>query len=142
MLAPRGHQREVLDERPPERDVQDLHAPAHAEDRQLAVERPLDEVELERVAVRLGRAQALVRLLSVEPRVDVATAAEDKPVAQIEHVVEDLLDPRESHRGAAGERDRALEPDPLVVAEVVEADREADQRLPRPLHLDTYIGGF
>ena len=100
---------------------------------------PTHELELEGVPERIGLAQPLVRLLSVEGRVDVPAACEDEPIAESEHVVEGLRDAGEGQWDPAGEHDRAREADPLVVAEVEEADRETDQRLPRPFHLDTYI---
>ena len=85
MLGPRV-ERDVLDERSAERDVQDLDPAAHAEDRQAAVERPLDELELEGVALRVGRREKLVRLLAVRRRLDVAAAAEEDAVAGVEHL--------------------------------------------------------
>ena len=112
MLGPLGLQAHVLDQRPPERDVEDLDAAAHAQDRQPAVERPLDELELVGVAARLGRREVLRRLLSVEARLDVPAAAESDPVAGVEGIVEEgAVHARQDERDAAGERERTLEPD-------------------------------
>jgi hypothetical protein len=53
-------------------------------------------------------------------------------------VVHALGDAGERQGDAARERDRSLEPDALVVAEVVEAHRQADARFGSGAHLDTY----
>ena len=143
MLGPLGLERGVLDESAAERDVQDLDSAAHTEDWQAALERSLDELELEGIAPRLGDAQVLGRRLAVEARVDVPAAAEQDPVAGVERVFEVAADARQHHPDAAGERQRLLEADAAVVAEVVQAQREADNRFPRPAgHADTYIRGL
>ena len=133
MLGPLGLHGDVLDERAAERDVEDLDPAAHAEDGQAAVERALGELELEGVAERLGRREVLGRLLPVARGVDVAAAAEEDPVAGVQRVLEVPVDAREREADAAGERDRPLVADPGVVAEVVQAQREADDRLLRSL---------
>ena len=143
MLGPLLPERNVLDERAPERDVQDLDAAAHPEDGQPAVERALDELELVGVASRLGRRQVLRRLLAVVAGLDVPAAAERDPGARIEGIVEEgAVHPRQDEGDAARERERTLEADATVVAEVVQAEREADDGFRAlPCHLDTYIRG-
>jgi hypothetical protein len=121
MVGPLRLHGDVLDERAAEGDVQDLDPAAHAEDRQAAVERALGELELERVANRLGRRQVLGRILAVPARVDVA------------------VDARKGEADPAGEGDRALEADPGVVAEVVQAEREPDHRFAPVAHHWTFL---
>ena len=139
MLGPLGLDRHVLDERPAERDVQDLNAPAHAEDREPALERALGQLELELVAQRLGRREVLGRLLPVAARVDVAPAAEEDAVADVERILQVAVHPRERKPDAAHERQRPLEADPGVVAEVVQAEREADHRFALAAHYWTFL---
>ncbi len=91
-----------------------------------AVERALGQLELEGVAHRLGRGEVLGGLLAVAARVDVAAAAEEDPVADVERVLQVAVDPRKREADAAGERERPLEADAGVVAEVVQAQREPD----------------
>ena len=129
MVGPARRERDVLHERAAERDVDHLAAAAHAEQGPLALECALHELELELVAMRVGRAERLVRLLAVTVRVDVPSAADHDRVDEVERVVEDGVEAAERERDPAGERDRSLEADALVVAEVVVADREADHRL-------------
>ena len=79
------HARQVLDQRPALRDVHHLHAPADPQERDVALDRPPRERDLEVVALgdrvhRLRRA-----LLAVEARVDVGAAREQQPVDEIEH---------------------------------------------------------
>ena len=130
VLGPLGLDRHVLDERAAEGDVEDLDPAAHPEDRQPAVERTLGELELEDVAKRLGRREVLGRLLAVARGVDVPAAAEEDPVAHVERVLEVPVHAREAEADAAGKRDRPLEADRGVVAEVVQPQREADDRFP------------
>jgi hypothetical protein len=69
----------------------------------------------------------LAGLLAVARRLDVAPAAEEDAVAELERVRE--ADAREREADAAGQRERSLEPDGGVIAEVVLAEREADDGL-------------
>ena len=72
-----------------------------------------------------------------------SAAAEQDPVAGVERVFEVAVDARQHHPDAAGERQRPLEADAAVVAEVVQAQREADNRFPRPAgHADTISEGL
>jgi Fe-S oxidoreductase len=88
--------------------------------RALAVERALDELELERVAPRLGIGQVLARRLPVTARVDVAAAAEEDAVAGVEGIVEILaVQLRQHERDATCKRDRALVAHAGVVPEVL-----------------------
>ena len=96
---------------------------------QAAVERSLDELELERVAERIGRPEMLGRILPVATRVDVSSAAEEDPVADVQRIVEVTVDARQREPDAARERQRPLMADSGVVAEVVQPQREADDRL-------------
>ena len=137
VVGPLGLHGDVLDERPSEGDVEDLDAAAHAEDGEAPVEHALGQIELEGVPQRLGGRQVLGRLLAVAPGVDVAAAAEEDPVADFERVLEvPAVDAREREADAAGERDRPLEADAGVVAEVVQAEGEADHRFPRSRPID------
>ena len=129
MVRPFGLHGHVLDERAAERDVEDLDPAAHAEDGQAAVERSLDELELELVAERIGRPEMLGRILPVATRVDVSSAAEEDPVAGVQRIVEVTVDARQGEPDAAGERQRPLVADSGVVAEVVQPQRETDDRL-------------
>ncbi len=131
VLLPLGPERHVLHERAAERDVHDLAAAAHPEQRQAPVDDPLDEVELELVAVRIGQPQSLVGLLAVAVRLDVAPASDHDRVDDVELVVDRSLDAAQDERDAAGHHERPLEADALVVAEVVVAHRQADDRLSR-----------
>ena len=72
---------------PPQRDVDQLHAPADPQHRQVALDRRARERDLERVALghrvdRLG-----VRLLAVGGGVDVGAAGEHQPVDQIQRLL-------------------------------------------------------
>ena len=129
MVRPFGLHGHVLDERAAERHVEDLDPAAHAEDGQAPVERALDELELELVAERIGRPEMLGRILPVATRVDVSSAAEEDPVAGVQRIVEVTVDARQGEPDAAGERQRPLVADSGVVAEVVQPQRETDDRL-------------
>src|SRR5439155_4870164 len=131
---------DVLDEGAAEGDVQHLDPTAHAEDRQLLVERPLDELELEGVPVRVRRGELRVRLLTVASGLDVAAAAEDDAVADLEDVGQvPVGDPRKRQRQPTGEGDGPLEPDGSVLAEVEQADGEAYHGFPRARHYATFL---
>ena len=84
-LLPARIEREVLDERPAERDVDDLDPAAHPEQRQAAVDRPPHEVELELVPVRVARAEQRMRLVAVAMRLDVVAAPDGYGVDHVEH---------------------------------------------------------
>src|SRR3989442_9317168 len=111
VLGPLGDETHVLDERAAESDVQDLDSATHAEDREAPFERALGQLELERVAARLGRHQVVGPLLPVEARVDVASAAEQTPVTGVEGVVEISVDARQDQPDASRKSDRALKAD-------------------------------
>jgi hypothetical protein len=64
-------------------------------------------------------------------RLDVASAADRDRVDDIEHVVDRVLDAAQDERDRAGEHERTLKTDALVVAEIVIADGDADDRLRR-----------
>ena len=134
VLGPLGLDRDVLDERAAEGDVEDLDAAAHAEDGQPAVERALGELELEGVAERLGRRQVLGRLLAVARGIDVAASAEEDPVAGIQRIFEVPVHARKPQPDAARQGHRALEADRGVVAEVVQAQGEPDHRFAPVTH--------
>ena len=104
MLCPFGLERDVLHERAAKRDVQHLDPSAHAQERKTAVDRALDELELERVASRVRVGQVLARLLPVAARVDVAAAAEQDAITGIECVLEVAADPGEPESDPARER--------------------------------------
>ena len=99
------------------------------------VERALDSSSSN--ASRSGSvgAQVLGRLLAVAARVDVAARRRAGSVADVERVVEVAVHARQHEPDPAGERERPLVADSRVVAEVVEAEREADDGLPSaPCH--------
>ena len=139
VLGPLRLDRDVLDERAAEGDVQDLDAAAHPEDGEPAVEHAFGQLELEGVPNRLRRRQMLRGLLPVASRVDVAAAAEEDAVADVERVLDVAVDAREREPDPADERERPLEADPGVVAEVVQAEREADHRFARGRHDWTFL---
>ena len=126
--SPRLHQAQVLHHRPAERHVQHLHAPAAAEHRQAAVDRPLDELELEPVASGVHAPEQGVRLLAVAAGVDVVAGGEHHPGHRVELIVEPPRDAGEDHRHGARHRERALVADARVVAVAVKPGRDADQR--------------
>jgi hypothetical protein len=140
VLGPLVLEGEVLDERASEGDVEDLDPAAHAEDRKPALERALRELELERVPAGLGRGEVVGRLLAVAARVDVAAAAEEDPVARVERVLE--VDPGEREPHAACEGDRPLEAHAGVVAEIVQAERQADHRLTIVRQVNCLLGNI
>ena len=77
--------RDVLDKRAPERHVEHLDTPADAEDRRVASERAVEQLDLECIArrrdpigCRMDRASAVPR------RVDVSAAAEDEAVEKVQ----------------------------------------------------------
>ena len=78
---------QVLDQRPAERDVEQLHAAADAEQRQVALDRPARERDLRRVALGPRPGRAVVRLGAVGGRVEVGAAREDQRVEVVEHLV-------------------------------------------------------
>src|SRR5689334_14834991 len=124
-------QTHVLRERAAERDVENLTAPAHSEDRQVARERGTDERELEGISLRLGGGEQRMRVLAIARRLDVPAGGEHDPVDLIERRLDGIeqLGQRQWHR--AGEEQRALHTDAAVVAEVMKARGHSDQRTPR-----------
>jgi hypothetical protein len=78
--APIALGREVLPERPAERDVEDLQATADAEDGRPDPGRPLDEREVERVPLRPRRHGFVHLRLAVPRRVDVRPARDEQAV--------------------------------------------------------------
>lgn len=80
----RRHQADVLDERPAERHVQHLYAAAHAEDRQLALQRRTHQRQLERIPLRLGGGKQRMRILPVPVRLDVAPGRQHDRVDRVE----------------------------------------------------------
>ena len=65
---------QVLDQRAAPRDVEHLHATADAEDRQVSVERRVDETELGLVAGVVDTSRRGLTLGAVERGVDVSAA--------------------------------------------------------------------
>jgi hypothetical protein len=61
--------------------------------------------------------------------VDVAPAAEENAIAVVQGIVEVAIHPWKPEADAADESERPLKPNARVVAEVVQAQREADYRL-------------
>ena len=110
----------------PERDVEHLGAAADAEQRQAPLERPAGELELEGVTARLGR-RAAGGALAVVHRLDVAAGGEHDRVELLERGVDPLGELGERDREPARLQQRALHAHPAVVAEVVQARRDADQ---------------
>ena len=64
-----------------------LVAEADAEQRQVALERPARQSDLEAVALGDGAARLGVRLVAVRAGIDVGAAGEDQPVDQIDDLV-------------------------------------------------------
>ena len=65
---------------PPRGDVEHLRAAADCEDRQILFHRAAGEIDLELVAPWLGVLHALVAVLAVENRIDVAAAGQQHSV--------------------------------------------------------------
>ena len=132
MAAPFVDEADILDERSAEGDVQNLDPAAHTEHGQALVECTLDELQLELVPLGVGRRELLVRLLSVPLRLDVAAAAEEDAVANLEHLIQvSVPDAGERQRQPACQGDRSLEADACVVREVEQSYGEADDRFLR-----------
>ncbi len=123
-----GEQAHVLGERASERDIQHLHTATDAEQRQAALERPARQLQLEGVTTRLRRCEQRVALLAVAFRFDVAAGREHDRVELLERGVDPCGELGERDRQAAHLQQWALHADPAVVAEVVQARRDADQR--------------
>lgn len=122
---------EVLHQRATEGDVEQLGAAAHAEHRQPAFERGLDQGQLPLVAVRFGLTELGMRVLAVQGRVWVGATCHHQAVETADHV---------DRIGVAGELDRQTTDrgDPLWVLAEVEIDLFAGQCALRqkrdPLH--------
>ena len=102
--------RQVLLERAAVGDVDDLHAAADAEAREVPLGRLAHEQQLEVVAVARRGVGLLVRLLAVRGRVDVGAAGDEHAVEQVEQlrrVLEVGGGRRDQQRAAAGAGDRA-----------------------------------
>jgi hypothetical protein len=96
---------QVLDQRAAERDVQQLHAAADPEHRQVAFQRAQRQRDLRAVAVGPGVGGLGMALDAVGARVDVRAAGEHQAVEAVEHVVGVLFDPgvgRQHQRDGAG----------------------------------------
>ena len=96
---------QVLLDRPARRHVQHLHAAADAEQRQVALERPVPERELEAVPLRTRSAGLRVRPRAVRAGIDVGAAGEDEAVEEVEQLVGRLgrgVVGREQQRDPAG----------------------------------------
>ena len=78
---------QVLLERPAARDVHQLHAPADAEQREVALERAARQRDLERVALRHRALRLRVGAGAVGAGVDVGPAREEQAVEEVEDVV-------------------------------------------------------
>lgn len=124
---PGRHEADVLDERPAERHVEHLDAPAHAEDRQAPINSRLDQSEIERVTLGLGGGEPHVRLLVVTGRLDVASGRQHDRVDDSQRGADRVDQLRQRHRQAAGVQYRSLHAHAAVVAEVVKAGGDADQ---------------
>ena len=119
-----GH---VLHERPAAGDVDQLHPPADAQHRQVALDRGARKRDLERVALghrvdRLG-----VRLLAVAGGVDVSATGEDQTVDKLERRLGILDQPR------VGREHHHQAPRPLHGLDV--AERQQRARWSHTLHL-------
>jgi hypothetical protein len=69
-----------------------------------------------------------VRLLAVAPRLDVASRRQHDRVDRVERGVDRVTELRQRHRQTAGQQQRPVHADAAVVAEVVQARRDTDQR--------------
>ena len=72
--------RQILDQRAALRDVHHLHAAADSEERDVALDRPPRERDLEVVALGDGVHRLRRALLAVEARVDIGAAGEQQAV--------------------------------------------------------------
>src|SRR4051812_15740445 len=133
---------QVLDQRAPARDVHELHPAADAQQRDVALERPARERDLELVALRPGALRGRMRRLAVGRGVDVGPAREDEPVEDVEQLVGILHRPwigRQHERETARALDRvdvgAVEQVRLGVphrpARALESGADADPGSPR-----------
>ncbi len=86
---------QVLDQRPAADDVERLRAPADRQHRDPRAVGGARDRQLEAVEVGLGRAEMLVRLLAVGPRMEIGPAGEADP----RELVEQRLDQRRSRSG-------------------------------------------
>ena len=115
VVTPLLDETDVLHERAAEGNVS-TWIPRHMPGWETPVERALNELELECIPQRIGRRQLGMRLLTVTTRLDIAAAAEDDPVADLEDVLEVVVpDAGQREWQAAGEGDGRLEPNTGVI---------------------------
>jgi hypothetical protein len=90
--------RNVLHQRAASSDVQHLHPPADREHRNVARDRLARQRNLERVAVAIGHRRRM-RRLTIQRRVHVRAATQEKPVDAIERLLRIVV--RFEHQGFA-----------------------------------------
>jgi len=119
----------VAVQRAAERDVHHLHPAADAQHRQVALERIVDEGQLERVAVWRDGGERRVRLRAVAGRVDVAPEAEQHAVRVVERgrAGGPVLEVGQQQRHGPGRHERAAQRDAEVVAVVGEPGGDGDR---------------
>src|SRR5207302_1046619 len=107
--APPALAREVLIQRPAQRDVQDLDAATDGEDREPASLRAGDERQLDGIAAGVGLAELGVRDRTIAGRLDVLPTGEHQPLDPVERGARGvgLEDRRHEERNQAGAREGA-----------------------------------
>ena len=86
-------------------DVQDLATAADGEDRQVSLERSLEQCQLRPVALRHDAFGLGVRLLAVRLGIEIGAARQQQAVERLERLVDRLLGGRDQKRAAAGPLD-------------------------------------
>jgi hypothetical protein len=92
---------EVLVDRPAERDVEQLHSAADAEERHAPLQGAARERQLELVALRIGGLGVLRAGVAVAPRVEVGPADRHQPVDAVEQHLGRTRVHRQQHRHRA-----------------------------------------
>ena len=98
---------QMLDEVAAEGDVEHLRAPADRQHRQVALERRLEQRKLGAVALGHDPGRLGMRLLAVEPGVEIGATREDQPVDRVEDLLDPVVRGRHEQRARAGALDRA-----------------------------------
>ena len=124
---------EVLHERAPEGDVQQLGATAHAQHRQPPLERGADQRQLPVVATALDLTEVRMRVLAVQRRVGVGATGHHQAVEAADHV-DRIGIAGELHRQTADGRDalRVLAEMQVDLFAVQRALREMGYAFDRP----------
>jgi hypothetical protein len=133
---------EVSVKRPTESDVQDLAAPAHAQDGELVLDREQRVGDVDLIEVGLPGQMLRMRVLTaVSPGLDVASAGQDQtvdPLYQVDPILLPFVIREEDGEGARCEQ-RAPVPVSVVVAVVGEALRDRDQRAADQVRTPTVV---